>query len=164
MALASRARRAGQGRRRLAGREIHELSDSWIRVDGQHWHARASTGRQRGSCPVVLVHGFGISSSYFVPLGERLAPRFDVYAPDLPGHGKSDTPPEPLDIVGLSDALRRWVLAMRLERVCLIAHSMGCQVAVELAAHNPELVDRLVLIGPTIDREARNLPRFFWRC
>ena len=139
---------------------MRELSDSWTRVDGERWYARVFVEcRRREACPVVLVHGFGISSSYFVPLAERLAPRFDVYAPDLPGHGKSDTPPEPLDIVGLADALRRWLLAMRFERVSMIGHSMGCQVAVELAARNPELVDRLVLIGPTIDREARSLRR-----
>lgn len=136
------------------------LSDSWTRVDGERWYARISAEpHHRGACPVVLVHGFGISSSYFVPTAERLAPRFEVYAPDLPGHGKSDTPPEPLDIVGLAEALRRWLLVMCLERVSLIANSMGCQVAVELAARYPELVDRLVLIGPTIDREARSLRR-----
>lgn len=107
----------------------------------------------------MLVHGFGVSSAYFRPLAARLAPHFDVYAPDLPGHGRSHTPPEPLDIAGLAEALRRWLRAMGLERVSMIGHSMGCQVAVELAARSPGLVDRLVLIGPTLDREARTLRR-----
>jgi 2-hydroxy-6-oxonona-2,4-dienedioate hydrolase len=136
------------------------LSDSWTCVDGLRWHARvAAGGDRRETCPVVLVHGFGVSSAYFVPLAERLAPRFDVYAPDLPGHGRSQAPPESLDIVGLADALLQWLLARGLERVCMVGHSMGCQVAVELAARNPGLVDRLVLIGPTLDREARSLRR-----
>lgn len=136
------------------------LNSAWTGVDGRRWHARVSAeGRHGERRPVVLVHGFGISSSYFVPLGERLAQRFDVYAPDLPGHGRSDTPPEPLDIAGLADALRQWLQVMRLERVSLVGHSMGCQVAVELAAGNAGLVDRLVLIGPTLDREARTLRR-----
>ena len=129
-------------------------------MDGARWYARAAgLGRAGERCPVVLVHGFGISSSYFVPLAERLAPRVEVYAPDLPGHGKSDTPPEPLDIAGLAEALRRWLREVGLDRVAVIGHSMGCQVAVELAACNPGLVDRLVLVGPTLDREARSLRR-----
>ena len=129
-------------------------------MDGARWYARAGgRGQARERCPVVLVHGFGISSSYFVPLAERLACRVEVYAPDLPGHGKSDTPPRPLDIAGLADALRRWLRAAGLDRIVVIGHSMGCQVAVELAARHPGLVDRLVLIGPTLDREARSLRR-----
>ena len=131
-----------------------------MQVDGLRWYARAAAGSHaRERCPIVLVHGFGISSSYFAPLAERLASRFDVYAPDLPGHGKSDTPPAPLDIAGLADALRRWLPAAGLERVAIVGHSMGCQVAVELAARSPGLVERLVLVGPTLDREARSLRR-----
>ena len=129
-------------------------------MDGARWYARAADrGRARECCPVVLVHGFGISSSYFVPLAERLASTVAVYAPDLPGHGKSDTPPEPLDIAGLAGALRHWLRETGLDRVTVIGHSMGCQVAVELAARDTGLVDRLVLIGPTLDREARSLRR-----
>ena len=133
------------------------MRDLWTSVDGKRWYARVSGGRERR--PVVLVHGFGVSGAYFVPLAERLATRFDIYAPDLPGHGRSHTPPAPLDIAGLANELRRWLHAMGLERVSLIGHSMGCQVAVELAARSPGLVDRLVLIGPTLDREARSLRR-----
>lgn len=134
-------------------------------VDGCRWRARiAMAPCGRGELPVVLVHGFGISSSYFVPLAERLASRFDVYAPDLPGHGKSATPPRPLDVPAFAAALRAWLAAVRIERVRVVANSMGCQIAAELAARHPELVSRAVLIGPTLDREARSflrvLPRF----
>jgi 2-hydroxy-6-oxonona-2,4-dienedioate hydrolase len=120
--------------------------------------------RGRDDLPVVLVHGFGISSSYFVPLAERLASRFDVYAPDLPGHGKSSTPPQPLDVRALAAALSAWLAAAHIERAHVVANSMGCQIAAELAAGDPKLVSRTVLIGPTLDREARSflrvLPRF----
>lgn len=130
-------------------------------VDGHSWYARAAAGPP-GSVerlPVVLVHGFGISSAYFVPFAESLAGHFEVYAPDLPGHGQSATAPRPLDIDGFADALRRWMSTAGIARAALIGHSMGCQVAVELAARYPEAVDRLVLIGPTADREARSAIR-----
>ncbi len=152
---------------RLATDRKRESNLRWMTttVEGCKWSARvAMAPRGRVDPPVVLVHGFGISSSYFVPLAERLATRCDVYAPDLPGHGKSATPPHSLDIRALATALRAWLAALRIERTHIVAHSMGCQVAAELAADDPKLVLRTVLIGPTLDREARNfrrvLPRF----
>jgi 2-hydroxy-6-oxonona-2,4-dienedioate hydrolase len=38
------------------------------------------------------VHGLVVSSRYMVPLAEVLACWFDVYAPDLPGFGRSEKP------------------------------------------------------------------------
>src|SRR5262245_40295657 len=44
------------------------------------------------AAPVVLVHGLSASSRCMVPTAERLAVYRPVYAPDLPGFGRSDTP------------------------------------------------------------------------
>jgi pimeloyl-ACP methyl ester carboxylesterase len=41
----------------------------------------------------------------------------------------------------------------------VIGHSMGAQVALEVAARHPATVERLVLIGPTVDPMARSGPR-----
>lgn len=142
------------------------LCDLRVCVDGTVWYARVGggDGRRRTIAepiraphlPLVLVHGFGISSSYFVPFAEALAANFDVYAPDLPGHGRSQAAPHRMDIVGFAEALRRWMSAANIPRASVIGHSMGCQVAVELAARHPDVVDRLVLIGPTADAKARS--------
>ncbi|UER55473.1 alpha/beta fold hydrolase [Kineosporiaceae bacterium SCSIO 59966] len=42
--------------------------------------------------------------------------------------------------------------------VTLVGHSFGCQVALHLAAQLPDVVTRLVLIGPTVDPAQRRLP------
>src|SRR5690606_10179903 len=132
------------------------LADLHTVVAGQRWYARvAHGGGARGESPVLLVHGFGISSSYFVPAARRLGAIFDVYAPDLPGHGKSDTPPRALDVPALASALREWCAAVGIERARVVANSMGCQTAAELALREPDFVERLVLIGPTVDTAAR---------
>jgi pimeloyl-ACP methyl ester carboxylesterase len=152
--------RAAHRRARIARGELKRLDAVRTIVDGRCWYARISVTGATGRCPpAVLVHGFGISSSYFVPTAERLAAHLEVYAPDLPGHGKSDDPARPLDVTDLANALRAWMLRMHINRASLVAHSMGCQTAVELAIRYPDVVDRLVLIGPTLDREARTLPR-----
>jgi predicted TIM-barrel fold metal-dependent hydrolase len=71
-------------------------------VAGIRGHARVGgTGP-----PIVLVHGLAVSSLYFVPLARRLTRRYAVLAPDLPGYGRSATPPRPLGIAELADALR----------------------------------------------------------
>jgi 2-hydroxy-6-oxonona-2,4-dienedioate hydrolase len=151
-------------RQLLRDGEIRELQESWSRIEELQIFSRISTSAATaGAVPVVLVHGFGISSSYFIPTAERLAVEFSVYAPDLPGHGRSDTPAEPLDVPALARVLLQWLEVNGLSRVSLVAHSMGCQVAVEAAIARPDVVDRLVLIGPTPDPQGRNTLEQFRR-
>jgi pimeloyl-ACP methyl ester carboxylesterase len=110
---------------------------------------------QENGTVVVLVHGQIISSLYMVPTAERLASQFRVLAPDLPGFGNSDKPRRVLCVPELADALGAWMNAIGLPRAALVGNSLGCQIAVDLAVRRPELVQALVLAGPTIDRHAR---------
>jgi pimeloyl-ACP methyl ester carboxylesterase len=117
--------------------------------------------RLRGAPPVVLVHGLGVSSSYFRPLLRELRGRADLLAPDLPGFGRTPGPTQALGIEGLADALGGFVESQRLERPLLLGNSLGCQVAVDLAVRRPDLVGGLALVGPTVDPAAqRFLPQF----
>ncbi len=108
---------------------------------------------------VVCVHGLGVSHRYFRPLATRLAREFRVSVPDLPGFGRSPGPRQALDVRGLSGALADWLRATDRGGAVLVANSAGCQFAVDLAMHAPELLGPLVLNGPTIDRHARSAPR-----
>jgi pimeloyl-ACP methyl ester carboxylesterase len=103
----------------------------------------------------VLVHGIGVSSRYFVPLGEELARDRAVSIPDLPGFGKSEGPRRPLSILGLADSLLAYLDAAGLERPPLVANSMGCQIVASLVARRPDRVGPLVLVGPTVDPRRR---------
>lgn len=112
--------------------------------------------------PIVLVHGLS-SSRALKPLIRALGSRRPVYAPDLPGFGMSDQPIRPLDIPDLAAALRRWLFDNQLAPAIVIGISFGCQVAVDLAARHPAAVDRLVLVGPTLDPKARSAGRLALR-
>jgi pimeloyl-ACP methyl ester carboxylesterase len=114
------------------------------------------------STPIVLVHGLA-SSRTLKPLIRALGTRRPVFAPDLPGFGMSDQPIHALDVPGLADALRRWLLDNQLAPAIVIGVSFGSQVAVDLAARHPATVDRLVLVGPTVDAEARSATRLALR-
>ena len=104
--------------------------------------------------PIVLIHGWGASRSYFVPLALRLAPLHPVYLPDLPGHGHSSKPSPALDVPALADTLVRWMDAAGIREAVLAGNSVGCQTVVEAAARRPERVRALVLIGPALDPSA----------
>jgi pimeloyl-ACP methyl ester carboxylesterase len=68
-----------------------EIESQWTPVGGLQMHVRASTGVQPWrDLPLVLVHGFVISSLYLMPLARCLAPKVRVLAPDLPCFGGSD--------------------------------------------------------------------------
>jgi len=98
----------------------------------------------RGDTPVVLIHGIvGLLNSwwYNIPL---LARHYRVYEICLPDYRETKG--------GYSiDEFEQHVLSVaqehRLERFHLIGHSLGGQIAVSLAAHYPELIERLVLVS-----------------
>jgi pimeloyl-ACP methyl ester carboxylesterase len=131
----------------------------YVRVPTALKERAASTngdGLDRDRAPIVLVHGIGASSRSLMPILHALGEEREVYAPDLPGFGLSDFPTHPLDVPGLAEALRRWMLDNQIVSAAVVAVSSGCQVAVDLAARYPELVEALVLYGPTIDPAGRD--------
>lgn len=140
------------------------LRDSWTTVDGLRIYARVGTdGGPAGARPIVLIHGYGVSSRYLEPTAEVLAPYYPVYAPDLPGSGESEPPPHALTLVELADFVARWMETVGIRPATLLGNSFGCQVIAELAVRRPELVVRAVLVSPTFDPALRSLPRLLWR-
>jgi len=99
----------------------------------------------------MLVHGAFISSRYMVPVAARLDAHYTVYAPDLPGYGRSDRPARVPTVAGFSDVLAHWMDAVGIARAAFIGHSFGCQIVADLAVRYPTRVARAVLIGPTVD-------------
>jgi pimeloyl-ACP methyl ester carboxylesterase len=138
------------------------LGRAWTRIaipESPHWlrvHARVGGRADADAPPVVLVHGYGVSGRYFVPLAARLAGTVRVLAPDLPGHGRSDPAPAPLSVPAMAGALAAWMHACGLRGAVLVGQSMGAQIATELAVREPGLVAGLVLVGPTVDPSARS--------
>src|SRR2546422_623561 len=57
----------------------------WSDVLGSRMHA-VVVGE---GAPVVLVHGFGVSGAYMLPLAQALGYSVSAFVPDLPGQGKS---------------------------------------------------------------------------
>lgn len=97
--------------------------------------------------PVVLVHGLGVSTTYFKPLARALRRRgLEVAAPDLPGFGYSIE--LPVNAAGDADAVISWARALGFERTLFVGQSTGCQVVEQIAAKAPDLVERCVYVSP----------------
>jgi len=127
------------------------LERQWRIAGGLAVHARVADRVPSWFPAIVLVHGLGVSSRYMAALARELAPFYRVHAVDLPGFGRSEKPTRPLGVVELAEALAGWMRASGLRAATIVGNSYGCQIAIELAARRPRLVERLVLIGPTMD-------------
>jgi 2-hydroxy-6-oxonona-2,4-dienedioate hydrolase len=127
----------------------------WTRVGETCFHARTARVARPDAPKVVLLHGVGVSSRYMLPTLAQLAPFCHVYAPDLPGTGRSSKPRHALDLNEQADALAAWLQAAGVGRITLLANSLGCQAAARFALRHPERLERLILIGPTVDPTAR---------
>jgi pimeloyl-ACP methyl ester carboxylesterase len=115
----------------------------------------ALVGGDESAPAIVLVHGLSVSHRYMAPLARKLAGDFHVFAPDLPGFGKSESPTRTLGIPQLARSLAAWMDVVGLAHAPLLANSLGCQVVVELAVRESGRADSLVLVGPTIDPNRR---------
>ena len=146
--------------RLLTRGEPGRLTSRWRDVAGFRIHERYAPGPDGATLPpIVLVHGFGVSSRYFVPTALRLARHAPVSAPDLPGFGRSERPPRALRLPELVDVLAAHLDDSGFERVALVGNSFGCQLVAELAVREPERVAAAVLVGPTVDPRARTALR-----
>ncbi|MBA2734877.1 MAG: alpha/beta hydrolase [Acidobacteria bacterium] len=154
----------GKETKTSVGRKNETIESRWVDVGDQLIHYRASVNPSNNNLPpIILIHGLGVSSRYMIPTARKLAAHRTIYAPDLPGFGRSGKPARPLNITELSDALARWMELLVIDRAVLLANSIGCQIVVDLALRRPELVERLVLTAPTVDSEARTVFRSFLR-
>ena len=101
----------------------------------------------RGS-PVVFIHGLG-SSGYMewrFTL-EPAAAHHRVFAPDLPGYGRTGKPRTRYTIPYFARFVERYIEDRGLRSVVLVGASLGGRIALEVALEHPRLVRKLVLVN-----------------
>lgn len=115
-------------------------------------------GAASGERPAtVLVHGIGTSHRYFSRLHRELASDGPVYSLDLPGFGGTLKPSFSPSVREMALMLAGSLDELGVSGAVLVGHSMGAQWVVELALLRPDLVSRVVVVGPVTDSKHRSL-------
>ncbi|HEY0305225.1 MAG TPA: alpha/beta hydrolase [Longimicrobiales bacterium] len=108
--------------------------------------------------PIIFAAGLGISADFYKPNMAALAHAgFRANTPDLPGFGKTRGPLFGASVSHLADHLTGFAQALGIKHAGWIGHSLGCQPLLRIAGRHPELVDRMVLAGPTGGYERRRI-------
>jgi pimeloyl-ACP methyl ester carboxylesterase len=101
--------------------------------------------------PALAIHGLGATKGSFVPTVAALSEWFRVIALDLPGFGDSDKPiGAAYDPQYFAGACTDLLDALGLDRVHVIGNSLGGRVALELALRQPDRVNRIALLAPSL--------------
>lgn len=105
---------------------------------------------------MVFIHGAGGTHRHW---GYQLqaVPGVNLYAPDLPGHGRSGGGAR-TSITGYAEFLCSFLEGLGLTRTTLVGHSMGGAIAQDFALNHASEVDRLILVGT--GARLRVLPSF----
>lgn len=98
---------------------------------------------------LLCIHGLGGSSNTWTPLLPALA-AFKVIRFDLPGSGRSELGRSPLSIDLYVQTVEQLLESLGVDKVHLVAHSMGTIVAAHFAARHPQRVRSLALFGPLL--------------
>jgi pimeloyl-ACP methyl ester carboxylesterase len=98
----------------------------------------------------LLIHGWSSSWYAMSPLLGLVSQRFRAISIDLPGYGKSPPLPNRTTIPAYADILADLIEEVTDGPVVLVGHSMGGMTGLTLALRYPALIERMVLIDPTI--------------
>ena len=129
-----------------------ELSENEVRIPLIHWK-----GPQNTSPVFHWAHATGFNGETYRTLLEPLSKRFNVYAWDLRGHGRSL---ENTSIIKDSDIYTTYVKDLSSvisslyrkhnSKIFLGGHSIGATISISAAAENIKLIESLLLVDPVI--------------
>lgn len=108
----------------------NRTASRFVDAGGLRWHVQ-----QMGQGPtLLLVHGTGSATHSWRDLAPRLAERFALIAPDLPGHGFTDSPrnPKGLSLPGMAGSLAALIDRLGIRPDLVVGHSAGAAIAARL--------------------------------
>lgn len=107
----------------------HAQHSQFVQAGGIQWHVQIM-----GQGPtLLLLHGTGSGSFSWRGLMPLLSTRFQVIAPDLPGHAFTSRGPEgSLSLQGMSEGLRALLLQLNVTPSIIGGHSAGAAIAANM--------------------------------
>ncbi len=122
---------------------------------------RTNVLRGGKGAPLILLHGLGASSYSWRYTAPELAKHYEVFAPDLPGFGRTD---KPWDFDYSIHGLHTWIISfmdhLGLKTARFAGNSMGGVLSLWTAIEAPGRVERMALLGTPAYVE--NRPKMLW--
>jgi len=103
-----------------------------------------------GGPPLLLVHCWTCDRSFLEPQFRHFSRGHRTIAVDLRGHGESDKPAQDYTVAGFADDLVWLCERLGVARPVVVGHSMGGNVALELAARRPDFPAAIVMVDSCI--------------
>jgi magnesium chelatase accessory protein len=109
----------------------HRESSRFVEAAGFRWHVQ-QMGPQDAPA-LLLIHGTGAASHSWRGLAPLLAKHYRVVAPDLPGHGFTQSPrAHRLSLPGMAADLAALVRVLGVSPQIVVGHSAGAAIAVRM--------------------------------
>ncbi len=94
--------------------------------------------------PLVILHGLLGSSRNWQTIAQNLSDICRVIAIDLPNHGLSPHAAD-ADLSMTCDSIVETMRSVGIEKACILGHSMGGKIGMQLSADYPEILDGLIV-------------------
>lgn len=120
----------------------NRAASRFVDAAGFRWHVQTM-----GQGPVALLaHGTGAATHSWRDLAPLLSRRFTVIAPDLPGHGFTESPaPSRLSLRGIARDLTELCRALDVRPEIAIGHSAGAAILARMALDG--LIDPKLIVS-----------------
>ncbi|MEP7356081.1 MAG: alpha/beta hydrolase [Anaerolineales bacterium] len=127
---------------------LPEWPQNRIAANGAEFNYYRTVGSAGAGKPVlVLQHGLSDTGLCWAPVARELAGEYDIIMPDARGHGHSARVVAGEDVDQAAD-LAALLGALGVNKALVAGHSLGAQIAADLAARFPERVTAVVLEDP----------------
>ncbi len=120
----------------------------WIDLDGPVHYL--DYGGPPGAPLMVCVHGLGGSAVNWAAIAPLLTGRYRMLAPDLAGHGRTESAGRGTGVAANRVLLHRFIEAMSASPVILMGNSMGGMISLLEASAAPSAVAGLILLDPAL--------------
>ncbi|MDF0729034.1 alpha/beta hydrolase [Cytobacillus sp. S13-E01] len=119
-----------------------------IQIQNVNIHYEFYQNISKSSPTFILIHGFLSSTFSYRRLIPLLSEDHSVLALDLPPFGQSEKSTTfTYSYKNMASIVEELIIRLKLSNVILVGHSMGGQIALNVARKRPDLVEKIVLLS-----------------
>ncbi len=112
------------------------------------WNLESNLESNQKKQPLILLHGLADHALVWLNLGDYLANKYHIIAPDLRGHGESSKPKTGYTFAEIIEDLEAIMEEKKWDKVNVIAHSWSAKLLTIWATKNPTKIEKMILVDP----------------